>query len=157
MGTSRNLGRLYRASLFSDPEPRPKHPFMDLQPADEKIASGLREGRRAPGGGCTTPMRGEFGAPARQMGTGAADVADVVQETFLAAARCARQYDPARGLLWMWLCGIARRHVALHYRRQQRDGGFERRPSRRRPCARPRPAGLRTPIPGPPSILAARS
>ncbi|MSR57904.1 MAG: sigma-70 family RNA polymerase sigma factor [Planctomycetaceae bacterium] len=57
---------------------------------------------------------------ARQMGPGAADVADVVQETFLAAARSARSFDPERGTIWYWLCGIARRHVALYYRKQQR-------------------------------------
>ena len=54
------------------------------------------------------------------MGPSSADVADVVQETFLAAARSAGTYDAARGSLWLWLWGIARRHVALHYRKQQR-------------------------------------
>ena len=48
-------------------------------------------------------------------------MADVVQETFLAAARSAGGYDPERGTLWLWLTGIARRHVALHYRRQGRQ------------------------------------
>src|SRR5580765_4811425 len=56
---------------------------------------------------------------ARLMGPGSADVADVVQETFLAAARSAKTYDSNRGSLWLWLCGIARRHVALHYRKQE--------------------------------------
>jgi RNA polymerase sigma-70 factor (ECF subfamily) len=54
---------------------------------------------------------------ARLMGPTSTDVADVVQEAFLAAARSAKTYDPQRGSLWLWLCGIARRHVALHYRR----------------------------------------
>jgi RNA polymerase sigma-70 factor, ECF subfamily len=57
---------------------------------------------------------------ARLMGPCAADVADVVQETFLAAARSARTYDPARGTLWVWVWGIARVHVALHYRKLDR-------------------------------------
>jgi RNA polymerase sigma-70 factor (ECF subfamily) len=57
---------------------------------------------------------------ARLMGPGAAAVADVVQETFLAAARSARSYDDARGPLWLWLWGIARNQVALHYRREGR-------------------------------------
>ena len=61
-------------------------------------------------------------AVARLMGSYAADVADVVQETFLAAARSARHYDPGRGSLWSWLSGIARHHVALYFRkRRQRD------------------------------------
>ncbi len=56
---------------------------------------------------------------ARLMPPASTDVADVVQETFLAAARSARTFDPARGTLWFWLWGIARRGVALHYRKQQ--------------------------------------
>ncbi len=48
-----------------------------------------------------------------------AAVGDVVQETFLAAARSARTYDKRRGSLWTWLWTIARRQVALHYRRQK--------------------------------------
>jgi RNA polymerase sigma-70 factor (ECF subfamily) len=48
-----------------------------------------------------------------------ASVADVVQETFLAAARSARGYDPRRGSLWVWLWTIARRQIALHYRRHR--------------------------------------
>ncbi|MHB1035083.1 MAG: RNA polymerase sigma factor [Pirellulales bacterium] len=58
---------------------------------------------------------------ARLMGTASADVADVVQETFLAAARSAHTYDSTRGSLWLWLYGIARNHVALHYRSQARQ------------------------------------
>jgi RNA polymerase sigma-70 factor, ECF subfamily len=54
------------------------------------------------------------------MGAESADVADVVQETFLAAARSARTYDSSRGTLWLWLWGIARRHVAIHYRKEKR-------------------------------------
>ncbi|MFN0053854.1 MAG: RNA polymerase sigma factor [Planctomycetales bacterium] len=57
---------------------------------------------------------------ARRLGANSADVADVVQESFLAAARSAASFDPSRGTVWLWLCGIARRHVALHFRKQQR-------------------------------------
>jgi RNA polymerase sigma-70 factor (ECF subfamily) len=56
---------------------------------------------------------------ARRVGPHAAEVADIVQETFLAAARSARTFDPARGSLWSWLSGIARRQAALHFRRRQ--------------------------------------
>ena len=65
-------------------------------------------------------------AVARRMGPESADVADVVQEIFLAAARSASTYDAARGSLWGWLSGIARRHVALHYRRQTRHHRLRR-------------------------------
>jgi RNA polymerase sigma-70 factor, ECF subfamily len=60
-------------------------------------------------------------AVARLLGSQSADVADVVQETFLAAARSATTFDASRGSLWLWLWGIARRHVALHYRKQERQ------------------------------------
>jgi RNA polymerase sigma-70 factor (ECF subfamily) len=56
---------------------------------------------------------------ARRVGPHAAEVADIVQETLLAAARSARTFDPARGSLWGWLSGIARRQAALHFRRKQ--------------------------------------
>jgi len=58
---------------------------------------------------------------ARLMGPAQSDVPDVVQETFLAAARSARGYDPERGSLWGWLSGIARRHAALYFRNRQRQ------------------------------------
>jgi RNA polymerase sigma-70 factor (ECF subfamily) len=57
---------------------------------------------------------------ARLLGPASADVADVVQETFMAAARSARTYDEAKGSLGVWLTGIARRHLALHFRKEQR-------------------------------------
>jgi RNA polymerase sigma-70 factor (ECF subfamily) len=57
---------------------------------------------------------------ARLLGPNAADVADVVQETLMAAARSVATFDPARGRLWFWLWGIARRKAALHFRKQER-------------------------------------
>jgi RNA polymerase sigma-70 factor, ECF subfamily len=56
---------------------------------------------------------------ARRVGPSAAEVADIVQETLLAAARSAHTFDPERGSLWCWLSGIARRQAALFYRRRQ--------------------------------------
>jgi RNA polymerase sigma-70 factor (ECF subfamily) len=55
---------------------------------------------------------------ARLMGESSA-VADVVQETFLTAARSARNFNPDRGSLWIWLWTIANRQVALYYRKQK--------------------------------------
>jgi RNA polymerase sigma-70 factor (ECF subfamily) len=57
---------------------------------------------------------------ARLLGPHSADVADVVQETLMAAARAVATFDPARGRLWFWLWGIARRKVALQFRNQDR-------------------------------------
>ncbi len=51
------------------------------------------------------------------LGTDKAAVADVVQETFLAAARAAHQFDPERGTHWGWLSRIAHNQAALYWRR----------------------------------------
>ncbi|MHC4086432.1 MAG: RNA polymerase sigma factor [Planctomycetota bacterium] len=56
---------------------------------------------------------------ARLMGNDSAAVSDVVQETFLAAARSAKNFNPDRGSLWAWLWIIAGRQVALYYRKQK--------------------------------------
>ena len=58
---------------------------------------------------------------ARLMGDDSAAVADIMQETFLAAARSAQNFDPDRGSLWVWLWTIANRQVALYYRKQKPD------------------------------------
>lgn len=62
----------------------------------------------------------------RLVGGDAACTADIVQETFLAAARSARSYDPRRGPLWAWLCGVARNQMALHYRQRSRSDELAR-------------------------------
>lgn len=51
------------------------------------------------------------------LGTDKAAVADVVQETFLAAARAAHQFDPQKGTHWSWLSRIAHNQAALYWRR----------------------------------------
>ncbi len=56
----------------------------------------------------------------RWLGPSSSEVADVVQETFLAAARSARNFDPHKGTLFWWLSGIARHQMALHCRRTAR-------------------------------------
>jgi len=98
---------------------------MDV--ADQRVvAEGLRSGKveawRALYEAYCRPV---WDYVARRMAPASADVADVVQETFLAAARSARAYDPSRGSLWAWLTGIAHRHVALHFRRKRRFDGPE--------------------------------
>lgn len=55
----------------------------------------------------------------RLTGGDSSTVADLVQETFLVAARSARNFRPDRGTLWVWLWTIARRQVALYYRKQK--------------------------------------
>jgi len=56
---------------------------------------------------------------ARLVGYDSGTAADIVQETFLAAARSARHFEPDRGTLWVWLWTIARRQAALYYRKQK--------------------------------------
>lgn len=58
---------------------------------------------------------------ARLLGSEAAWVADVVQETFLAAAKSAGTFDEARGSVWSWLTGIAHRQAALSWRQRGQE------------------------------------
>ena len=58
---------------------------------------------------------------ARRMMPHTADIADVVQETFLAAAEGVSSYDSERGTLLNWLTGIAQRHIATYYRARRRQ------------------------------------
>jgi RNA polymerase sigma-70 factor (ECF subfamily) len=91
-------------------------------PQDKAIAAGLREGRREAWHALYDAYAERiWRSVARWMSGHEADTADVVQETFLAAARSAHGYDPERGSLWSWLSGIARNHVALFFRRQSRQ------------------------------------
>jgi RNA polymerase sigma-70 factor, ECF subfamily len=88
---------------------------------EREIARGLRSGEPA----AWHALYDEFARPiweavARQAGPREADVADIVQETFMAAARGAGQFDPGRGTLSTWLFGIARNCVALHFRKLAR-------------------------------------
>jgi RNA polymerase sigma-70 factor (ECF subfamily) len=90
------------------------------QHQESEIVRGLREGQ-------TVAWQRLYDAHAeriwrlvaRAMEPASADVGDVVQETFLAAAKSAHQVDFSRGTLWSWLRGIARRQVALYYRRRR--------------------------------------
>jgi RNA polymerase sigma-70 factor (ECF subfamily) len=44
-------------------------------------------------------------------------VSDLTQEVWLQAIACIEKFDPSKGALRDWLFGIARRQVALHFRR----------------------------------------
>jgi RNA polymerase sigma-70 factor, ECF subfamily len=88
---------------------------------DREIAAGLRKGNPD----AWHALYDRYAKPiwqwvARSVGPHQADVADIVQETFFAAARSARHYDEGLGPLWAWLTGIARNHVALHFRKRRR-------------------------------------
>jgi RNA polymerase sigma-70 factor (ECF subfamily) len=57
---------------------------------------------------------------ARLMGGDSATVADVVQDSFLEAARSAKQFDSDRGTLWGWLTGIAYHKLLACWRQTNR-------------------------------------
>jgi RNA polymerase sigma-70 factor (ECF subfamily) len=87
---------------------------------EREIAKGLQKGNRQ----AWLRLYEAYAEPvwkniARLMGDNSAAVSDVVQETFLAAARSAKNFDPDRGSLWVWLWVIANRQVALYYRKQK--------------------------------------
>jgi RNA polymerase sigma-70 factor (ECF subfamily) len=93
-----------------------------LDPSQQHaVAEGLRSGCREAWAMLFTGYSHDiWRLAARQLGGDAAAVADVVQETFLAAAKSARSFDPQRGTLWSWLTGIAKRQVAQHWRQSIR-------------------------------------
>jgi RNA polymerase sigma-70 factor, ECF subfamily len=87
---------------------------------EREIALGLQAGKPEAWHALFDEFAGRlWQSVARQMGPNHAEVADIVQETMMAAARAARQFDVGRGSLWMWLSGIARNRVALHFRKQK--------------------------------------
>lgn len=89
--------------------------------SEPQLAEGLRRGDRD----AWLALNDAYAAPlwrrvARLIGGGdPSAVPDVVQATLLSAAESApTSFDPARGAIWPWLCGIARNQVALYRRRR---------------------------------------
>jgi len=87
---------------------------------ERQIAKGLQKGNRQ----AWLQLYEAYAEPvwkniARLMGTDSASVSDVMQETFMTAARSAKNFNPDRGSLWVWLWTIANRQVALYYRKQK--------------------------------------
>ena len=87
---------------------------------EREIARGLQQGDRQ----AWLRLYEAYAEPvwrniSRLVGNDSAVIADIVQETFLAAARSVRNFRPDRGTLWVWLWTIARRQVALYYRKQK--------------------------------------
>src|SRR5579871_3993632 len=93
---------------------------MDDQ-QERVIVGGLREGKTEAWQALYDAYAGRvWHGIARLLGSNSADVADVVQETMMAAARSVMSFDPGRGTLWLWLWGIARRKLAHHFRSENR-------------------------------------
>jgi len=62
----------------------------------------------------------------RMQGRAAEGIQDVVQETMLAAARSAGNFDESAGTIWSWLRGIAHNQIALAYRNRARQDVLNR-------------------------------
>jgi RNA polymerase sigma-70 factor (ECF subfamily) len=91
-----------------------------MNQTDEQLARGLAAGSiEAWHALYDAHAEAVWNSVARRVGPHAAVVADIVQETFLLAARSARSFDPTRGTALHWLRGIARTQTALHFRRRQ--------------------------------------
>ena len=106
-----------------DPPNRRGHETPDLLDADQQtaVAEGLAAGRAEAWAALYDAYATDvWRYVSRLVGGDAHAVADVVQETMLAAARSARTFDPRRGTLAGWLMGIAHRQAALHFRRAAR-------------------------------------
>jgi RNA polymerase sigma-70 factor (ECF subfamily) len=93
--------------------------YMDKS-QEREIAQGLQQGSQQ----AWLQLYEAYAGPvwrniSRLTGGDSAVVADLVQETFLAAARSARNFNAGRGTLWVWLWAIARRQIALYYRKQK--------------------------------------
>lgn len=101
---------------------------MLAEPEQQAVIRGLRDGCRtawaALYNGYSTDLWRFVG---RLLGGQSSDIADVVQETFLTAAREARQFDPARGSLWSWLAGIAHHRAAALWRQAERTSRLRER------------------------------
>jgi RNA polymerase sigma-70 factor, ECF subfamily len=94
--------------------------LLDLS-QQHQIHLGLRAGDRAAWGMLFDGYAADLWQfTARLIGPDQTPVDDIVQETFLAAARSVRQFDPEQGTLWSWLTGIAQRQAALYWRQTTR-------------------------------------
>jgi RNA polymerase sigma-70 factor (ECF subfamily) len=93
--------------------------YMDKN-KERQIAQGLRHGSQQ----AWLQLYEAYAEPvwrniSRLTGGDSAVIADLVQETFLAAVRSARNFNAEQGTLWVWLWAIARRQIALYYRKQK--------------------------------------
>jgi RNA polymerase sigma-70 factor (ECF subfamily) len=88
-----------------------------MDKAADKIADGLRQGRRDAWSSLYDLYAERvWRGAARLLGGDRQETADVVQEVFMAAAESACRFDAGRGTLWNWLAGIVRNKAALRFR-----------------------------------------
>lgn len=103
-----------------------KQPGMDEQ-REREIVRGLIEGQADAWRACYDDyFEIIWRTVAKSMRPYSSEVGDVVQETFMAAARSVHTFQTSRGSLCTWLQGVARLQVALHYRREGRHSRLRR-------------------------------
>ncbi len=88
---------------------------------DSEIIDGLRQGDRY----AWERLYDEYSENlwryvSRLIGGNREAVAEVVQESFLAAAKGAKTFDETKGSLWAWLTGIAHRQCSAWFRKRSR-------------------------------------
>ncbi len=85
------------------------------------VTRGLRDGNREAWGALYREYSVRVWRYAsRLIGNDQSAVADVVQESFLAAAQSAATFDPERGTLWNWLAGITHNKASRYWQRAAR-------------------------------------
>jgi RNA polymerase sigma-70 factor, ECF subfamily len=98
---------------------------------EQAVVRGLRDGRRDAWDALYAQFsRRVWGFVARLTGADSHAVAEIVQESFLAAATSARNFDEKQGTLWNWLAGIAHRQTQAYWRRAERNGREQQTPAR---------------------------
>jgi RNA polymerase sigma-70 factor (ECF subfamily) len=97
------------------------------EPQQRAVAGGLRSGCRESWAKLYDAYSVDvWRYVARLIGSDAAAVADIVQETFIEAARSAASFDASRGALSSWLVGIAHHRVTAHWRQAARVARFQK-------------------------------
>ncbi len=97
------------------------------EPQQRAVAGGLRSGCRESWAKLYDAYSVDvWRYVARLIGSDAAAVADIVQETFIEAARSVASFVASRGALSNWLVGIAHHRVTAHWRQAARMAKFQK-------------------------------
>ena len=90
---------------------------MPASPNDAFLDAVARRYRAAWGALYDAHVHEIYGFVSHLMGGDRSSCDDLTQEVWLQAIGCVARFDPGKGELRDWLFGIARRQVALHFRR----------------------------------------
>jgi len=96
-----------------------------MEPGDSELVERCRTGDRAAFGLLYAAHAGRVRAYLQRSGFAAADVDDLVQETFTRVLRSLHTFDPARGEFRPWLATVAHNVARRHWRRGAQDDNFD--------------------------------